>query len=146
MRTLWKTLIAAGTFAAIAATAPAAQADTTQSMSPAGLSEAAAVCPLTVDGYTVSVKCGDPLALGLDYDGNGVADEWFAVRSDRVVIHIWSGSGGWRPLANGRADSMYDAYFDPSTGYRLVKVQVNGSGTWCTSYQPGRDWYNFWKC
>ena len=96
-------------------------------------------------GYTEETMCGSVM-MGLDYTGDGVKDEYFDVRIDRVVVHAWPGSGQWRPLTNGRADKMYNVHYDPSTGYRRVDVWVNNSGVWCTSYMPGRNWYNFWKC
>jgi hypothetical protein len=115
---------------------------------PSGSSHGASstdACLVTKFGYSVDTMC-DSTTMGLDNNGDGVYDEYFDIRYDRVVVHVWSGSGGWRPLANGRADRMYHVTNDLSTGYRLVQVWVDGSGVWCTSYMPGRDWYNFWKC
>ncbi|WP_394613289.1 hypothetical protein JNUCC0626_25495 [Lentzea sp. JNUCC 0626] len=146
MRTLWKTLIAASAFAALVVGAPAAQAAPVQNESAVSVTESEDGCFATAWGYRVAIKCGPPAAAVGDYNLDRLGDEVFAVRSDRVVIHIWPGSGGWRPLTNGRADKIDSFYFQPSSGYRLLKVWVNGSGLFCTSYEPGRNWYNFWKC
>ncbi|EWC59820.1 hypothetical protein UO65_4823 [Actinokineospora spheciospongiae] len=62
------------------------------------------------------------------------------------MVHAWPGHSGWSTMTNGAADSLIRVDWDPSTGYRLLVANVNGSGHWCTSYLPSRGWNNWFKC
>jgi hypothetical protein len=75
--------------------------------------------------------------LRVDWTGDRVVDECFAIAPDRRIYHVWRTSDGWDEMPNaGRADDTYGANFT-TAGYRRVIVRVNNKGLYSSTLTSG---------
>jgi len=74
--------------------------------------------------------------------------ESFGIAPDRTIWHAWPDSGGWRQMpGNGRADHVTAAYWNTTTGIRIVEVYVSSNGSyWCNTDPGNGRWGGWWNC
>lgn len=94
-------------------------------------------------GYWGRAKCGTEV-IDVDWTGDFVPDEAFAVAPRRTIWHVWDGNGGWVEMPHhGRADFMGAGY--RVSGSRVVSVWVNGDrDPWC-SVDPRTGRWSTWR-
>ncbi len=150
MMVKWRSILASGIpTVALAATALVSPASATAdgsgpqpSVEEVTSSTAAASFTDTCFGYTGTFKSGTHI-LRVDWQLDGSIDECFGVAPNRTIWHAWRNSGAWREMPNhGLADDMYGWSRD-SAG-RRVKVWVNFSGTWCSTFTSS--WQPWVRC